>query len=220
MYLPALRASVVIWLAGFLAACSGGTEQATANPNLAEAAEVEAPAQDIAAEPEPEADPIDPTISFSATDSSVNSGGTTTLNWNSEGTDSCTASGGWSGGKASNGSEATAPITANTTFPLNCSGPGGNVVAMIEVTANGELSISWQAPTENVDGSPLTDLSGYTIYYGQNPGDYTEQVDVNNANATNYSVTLAAGEYYVAMTALDLEGNESALSNEVIKATL
>jgi len=93
-------------------------------------------------------------------------------------------------------------------------------VAMIQVTADGLLSISWQPPTENVDGSPLTDLSGFTIYYGEDSGDYTNQVEINNPSATNYSVTLASGEYYVAMTALDLEGNESALSNEVVKATL
>ena len=165
-------------------------------------------------------DGSDPTVTLSAADTSVDAGDTTTLTWSSTGTDSCTASGGWSGNKNTSGNEATAPVTANTTYTLTCSGPGGNAMAMIEVSANGLLSISWQAPTENVDGSPLTDLGGYTIYYGETSGNYTDEVSVNNPNATSFSVTLASGQYYVAMTATDVDGNESAMSNEVLKATL
>ena len=209
MYLPALRASVVIWLAGFLAACSGGTEQAATDPVTTEAPAATAPQE-----------PVDPSVSLQPAATSVNGGDSTTLTWSSQGTDTCTASGGWSGNKATSGNEVTAPINANSTFTLTCSGPLGNAVAMIQVAVNGQLSISWQAPTENVDGSTLTDLGGYTIYYGQSSGNYTGQTEVDNANATTFATTVASGEYYVAMTALDVEGNESALSNEVVKATL
>jgi hypothetical protein len=224
MYLPALRASVVIWLAGFLAACSGGTEQAATNPVTAETPAATAPQEPAEPDPPepdpPEPDPVDPSVSLQPAATSVNGGDSTTLTWSSQGTDTCTASGGWSGNKATSGNEVTAPINANSTFTLTCSGPLGNAVAMIEVAANGQLSISWQAPTENVDGSALTDLGGYTVYYGQSSGNYTGQTEVDNANATTFATTVASGEYYVAMTALDVEGNESALSNEVVKATL
>jgi hypothetical protein len=32
--------------------------------------------------------------------------------------------------------------------------------------ANGSATLSWAAPTENMDGTPLTNLAGYQIYYG------------------------------------------------------
>lgn len=212
MQLPALRASAVIWLAAVLTACTGGSGQTTADAEPAPAATTDpAPAETAA---------VDPSVTFSATDTMVDAGATTTLTWQSEGTDSCSASGGWSGERPTSGSEATAAIAESTTFTLTCSGPQGNAMAMIEVAATGELSISWQPPTENVDGSPLTDLGGYTIYYGEDSGDYTQQARVEDPYATDFRVTLEQGEYYVAMTALDLEGNESALSNEVRKATL
>ena len=35
--------------------------------------------------------------------------------------------------------------------------------------AEGSATLSWMPPTENADGSALTDLAGYRIYYGRNP---------------------------------------------------
>jgi hypothetical protein len=194
-----------------MTACSGGIDRAPANPTGS---------QQVESQPAEPQQAVETSVRLTASQTSVTSGDSATLTWSSEGAESCSASGGWSGSKTVSGSEVTEPITANTTYSLTCSGSEGNAVAMIQVTADGLLSISWQPPTENVDGSPLTDLSGFTIYYGEDSGDYTNQVEINNPSATNYSVTLASGEYYVAMTALDLEGNESALSNEVVKATL
>ncbi|MEZ5559896.1 MAG: fibronectin type III domain-containing protein [Pseudomonadales bacterium] len=79
------------------------------------------------------------------------------------------------------------------------------------------MTLAWQAPTENVDGSPLTDLAGYRVYYGEQSRAYTDTVDVSDNAATSTSLTLVSGSYYFAMTALDSVGNESAYSNEVVK---
>ena len=77
-------------------------------------------------------------------------------------------------------------------------------------------SLSWDAPITNADGTPLTDLAGYKIYYGISSGDYS--VIINVGNVTAYRVrNLAPGTYYFAVTAYDKEGNESAYSNERIK---
>ena len=92
-------------------------------------------------------------------------------------------------------------------------------MTMIAVNVNAVLNLSWVAPTENVDGTPLTDLAGYRIYYGDDSQSYPNATDINDANATNFALTLPSGSYYVAMTALDVDGNESAYSNEVLKAT-
>ena len=79
--------------------------------------------------------------------------------------------------------------------------------------------LGWVAPTENVDGTPLTDLAGYRIYYGDSSRDYSDMADVVDPVVTTHSITLISGSYYVAMTALDADGNESAYSNEVVKIT-
>ena len=159
-----------------------------------------------------------PTVALSAAELLVNSGGSTTLTWSSTNSDTCSASGGWTGDKTTNGNQVVGPLSVNTTYTLTCSGAGGNAVAMITVNVSGTLSLSWVAPTENVDGSALTDLSGYKIYYGDSTGNYSSSTDVNDANATSISFTLVSGSYFVAMTALDVDGNESAHSNEVLKS--
>ena len=159
-----------------------------------------------------------PTVALSAAELLVNSGGSTTLTWSSTNSDTCSASGGWTGDKTTNGNQVVGPLSVNTTYTLTCSGAGGNAVSMITVNVSGTLSLSWVAPTENVDGSALTDLSGYKIYYGDSTGNYSSSTDVNDANATSISFTLVSGSYFVAMTALDVDGNESAHSNEVLKS--
>lgn len=76
--------------------------------------------------------------------------------------------------------------------------------------------LSWDAPTTNMDGTPLTDLMGYKIYCGNTTGNYTIIRDVSNV--TQYLLTnlfTAGGVYYCAVTAYDSFGNESDYSNEV-----
>ena len=81
----------------------------------------------------------------------------------------------------------------------------------------GEATLSWDPPTTNVDGSPLTDLGGYKIYYGTASGSYTTSIDVGNT--VSYTVTnlIAGTTYYFAATASDTLYNESGYSNEVSK---
>lgn len=109
------------------------------------------------------------------------------------------------------------PLTSQTTFTLNCTGSGNSVVDMVAISINGTISLNWIAPTANVDGSQLTDLAGYRIYYGQISREYTDIIDLANPTATSIDIALPSGDYHVAMTALDREDNESAYSNEVLK---
>ena len=78
------------------------------------------------------------------------------------------------------------------------------------------ITLNWTAPTTNTDGSTLTDLAGYKIYYGNSSGNYTNSVNVGNASSYTFS-SLNNGTYYFAATAYDTSGVESALSNEVAK---
>lgn len=79
-------------------------------------------------------------------------------------------------------------------------------------------ALSWQAPATNVDGTELTDLAGFKIYYGKSSGSYSEVTDINNPLTTEYMIEgLAEGTYYFAATAYDAIGNESDYSTEVSK---
>jgi hypothetical protein len=157
-----------------------------------------------------------PSVTLSANPPGVARNTNTTLSWTSANVTSCTASGSWSGTKAISGSESVGPITQDSTYSLNCSGAGGSAVAMTTVSLR-EATLSWQAPTKNVDGSALTNLAGYKIYYGTSSKNYTQTVSVSGASTTTWTIPLAAGTYYFAMTAVDSSGAESAKTNEVTK---
>ena len=85
-------------------------------------------------------------------------------------------------------------------------------------TGTNVATLSWIPPTENVDGSPLLDLSGYKIYFGTTQGNYTELVNLANPGLTMYVAdTLGSGTYYFVITAYDSTGNESVYSNVASK---
>ena len=65
--------------------------------------------------------PWDPTVSLSVSPASLVSGGSAILSWSSTNATRCTASGGWTGSKATSGSQSTGPLTATTSFTLTCS---------------------------------------------------------------------------------------------------
>jgi len=70
--------------------------------------------------------------------------------------------------------------------------------------------LSWAAPTENVDGSQLTDLAGYKIYWGTQPNEFTNSVTIDNPAVVTYVLeNLVPGTYYFVATALNSEGAES-----------
>ena len=83
-------------------------------------------------------------------------------------------------------------------------------------TKNRSLTLSWEAPTENSDGTPLLNLRGYRIYYGNVPSALTHVIDVTNASLTRYAVDgLMVGTYYFAIASYNALGIESNLSSEV-----
>lgn len=91
---------------------------------------------------------------------------------------------------------------------------GINVTAV----ANGAATLSWTPPTRNTDGSTLTNLSGYRIYYGTSSNALNQTVQINNAGLSTYMVeNLSPSTYYFAVKALTSGGGESALSNVASK---
>lgn len=87
----------------------------------------------------------------------------------------------------------------------------------------GVLDASWTAPATNTDGSQLTDLSSYRVYYGTSsspcPGPSFFQVgsptqSPGTGEMVSFRLTgLTVGALYrVAVTAVDMSGNESTCS--------
>src|SRR5437867_852017 len=102
----------------------------------------------------------------------------------------------------------------------------GGVLLRAAPGGAGILDVSWIAPTTNSDGSPMTDLASYRVYYGaSNPGasnppcpgpSFFQVASSTPSPPSNQVVTfrltgLSSGTlYYVSVTAVDTSGNESA----------
>jgi hypothetical protein len=94
--------------------------------------------------------------------------------------------------------------------------PAFTVTVAAATSTSNTVTLSWQAPTENADGSALMDLKGYKVHYGSASKSYSDVVQVTNAGLTTYVVqNLPAGKYYFAVTAYNATGIESSLSGEV-----
>lgn len=79
-------------------------------------------------------------------------------------------------------------------------------------------TLTWTPPTENEDGTTLTDLAGYKLYWGTSPGVYTDSVTINNPGLSSYVVdNLQPGTYEFVATAFNDAGVESAYSNPTTK---
>ena len=83
--------------------------------------------------------------------------------------------------------------------------------------------LEWDAPTTNEDGTPLTDLKGYKLYYGPSSDNYTGSIDVGDTTSVEiatiidsiYKALPTSDTVCFAITAYDTLGNESDYSNEV-----
>jgi hypothetical protein len=99
-------------------------------------------------------------------------------------------------------------ITAGVFF-ISCSGGGSSGIDKDDLySANmSSVGLNWMPPSQNSDGSYITDLAGYKVYYGRSLNDYTQSVDVGNY--TEVVINLESGTWCFAVTAYDVSGNES-----------
>lgn len=81
-----------------------------------------------------------------------------------------------------------------------------------------EVTLSWTAPTENTDDSPLTDLVGFKVYYGASMSDLSTVIDTTETQLKIQN--LASNTYYFAVTAVNSLGVESEISNIVNKIVM
>lgn len=89
-------------------------------------------------------------------------------------------------------------------------------ITVTAAAATNNVTLSWQPPTQNADGTPLVDLKGYRVHYGAKSQTYSDTIQVANPGLTTYVVAdLQSGKYYFAVTAYNSAGQESSFSPEV-----
>ncbi len=90
----------------------------------------------------------------------------------------------------------------------------------IEVTeaGSGSVSLSWQIPTQNTDGTPLTDLARFRINWTRTNNGTKGSVTINNPSVSSYVIqNLAPGTYEFTIVAINDDGIASVPSNKATK---
>ena len=101
------------------------------------------------------------------------------------------------------------------------SAPSGSAPAAVPAKgpSTGSATLAWQAPTENEDGTPITGLAGYRIYFGPSATELNQLIEVSDAASTTYVINgLTPGTYYFAVSAYNVFGIEGPLSNIASKS--
>lgn len=82
----------------------------------------------------------------------------------------------------------------------------------------GSATLKWTPPTQNADGSPLTDLAGFIVSYGTSSRRYTTTLELGSPSMTSVVIEdLGPGTYYFAVRAINTTGVASEFSNEAVK---
>lgn len=113
----------------------------------------------------------------------------------------------------------TAQLSAcSTEDNFDSAGAGAGTGTGTGVTSLSLLSLSWVAPSEREDNTPISmsEIAGYRIYYGTAPGDYQYDIEINDAYNDAADISLLQGTYYAVITTVDVDGRESVFSEEVI----
>lgn len=135
-----------------------------------------------------------PSVSLTASPASISSGQSSTLTWSFTNATSCTASGGWSGTKATSGSQSVTPIVT-TTYTLSCTDSGGSATQSATVTLlppmvpQSSLTIQSYASQETgYEATRAIDNNSSTFWHTQwmtaSP-DHPHQITVNLNNSYN-----------------------------------
>lgn len=88
----------------------------------------------------------------------------------------------------------------------------------VAAAATQSVTLSWTPPTQNVDGTPVTDLAGFKVFYGTASGQYSSTLSLPSTSMNSVVIEgLTAGTWYFAVKAVNAAGVESAYSAEASK---
>jgi len=84
------------------------------------------------------------------------------------------------------------------------------VVLTATPSTGGPAVLSWSRPTQNTDGSSLTNLAGYRLYYGQSASQLNAVREITSAATTSITIDgLATGTWYFSLASFTTSGTES-----------
>ena len=104
-----------------------------------------------------------PTVTISASPSTIALGASTTITWSTTGATSCTASGAWSGTWGTSGAASETPSAIGTAiYTFDCTGPGGSTTnsATVTVTAPPLPNSTAVAPTRSISTGAMLFVGG------------------------------------------------------------
>ena len=81
-------------------------------------------------------------------------------------------------------------------------------LAAIETARSGNIVLSWQPSASSA-------VAGYDVYFGTTSGTYPYRVDAGISTSVTLSNLVPGVTYYIAATAYNASGNQSALSQEI-----
>lgn len=154
-----------------------------------------------------------PTVSLSASPTSVVSGGSSKLIWSSTNATNCTASGSWSGSKSTSGSRSTGALTSNQFYTLTCTGTGGNGTTSVTITATSP------APTVSLSIDQAYAQDGIIpTNYSPNRSTYTNDFPVTLRWSTSNAIScVASGSWSGGKT---LSGAEKFYPTSAVRYTI
>ena len=84
------------------------------------------------------------------------------------------------------------------------------------------VTLSWRPPTTNVDGTPVTDIAGFRVFYGEAAGQYSHSLLVASPDVTTVLIEglAPATTWYFSVKAFTTGQVESDYSAEVSKTLL
>jgi len=123
-------------------------------------------------------------------------------------------------GHSDNSTASTAAAASSNPFGITAGGGSSSSPSSSSsaTSTNKSVTLSWSPPTQNSDGSSLTNLAGYTLHYGTASQDYTGSIEITAPTQTSYVVSDSSfppGKYYFAISAYNAQQVSSPLSGEI-----
>jgi hypothetical protein len=98
---------------------------------------------------------------------------------------------------------------SNGTATASGSGSGEGVA-----NGSGTATLAWTPVTQNTDGTLVTDLAGYKVFYGPSASAMNTIAELPDPAVTSYVVTnLPSGTWYFTVAAYTSGGTQGAASN-------
>jgi hypothetical protein len=107
----------------------------------------------------------------------------------------------------SNGTFADVQITVSDGQASASTSPFDITVSALVI---GSATLNWQPPTENEDGTALTNLAGYVVHYGNDAGNLGQTLSLPNPGLTTAVIDdLVEGTWYFSLSSVNSSGVES-----------